>query len=472
MKLFDYLPQNLFSILSSKNKEIYIESLFVLRKTFKQEMVIKKADLISMLIANLDEKMLEMDFSEEQTEENILVDENTGNNPSAIAHCILRRFKETGWIDIEYQIESFDENITLPDYSVKLINLLYSFTDSTTREYNSYVYSTYSVIKTASQERDKFMFNALLTAHENTINLVDELKTLHNNIRRYHQELNEYITVNEILKGHFDEYKNLIMDRVYHPLKTLDSVPRFKTPIIKILSEWLDNQALREEILEQAMLRGKYNTKEEASEDIIQKIQEIIEIYEAIDNMLTEIDRKNSAYTRASIEKMRYFLNADRSIKGKLVELLTTIAKNDRKHITHLLDLMEESVNIFKQESLDEKSLYIRASRNNKNEARPMEIRTIEDNGGEHALDEFIDKIKKSYSNKRVMEFIKSCMLNKNVIATGDIPLPDDEAFILLVLASLRGNDKNSFYNIEFLEGYVSKNSYRVPDMKFTRKVK
>ena len=74
-----------------------------------------------------------------------------------------------------------------------------------------------------------------MTAHGNTVKLVDELKTLHNNIRRYHQALNEYATVNDILRGHFDEYKNLITDRIYHPLKTLDSVPRFKNPIIKIL---------------------------------------------------------------------------------------------------------------------------------------------------------------------------------------------------------------------------------------------
>ena len=160
MKLFDFLPQNLFSILSSKNKEIYIEALFVLRKTFKQEMTIKKSDLISMIIASLDEKILEMDFSEEEVEENISIYEKNLNNPSAIAHWLLRRLKETGWIEIEYQIDSFDENITLPDYSIKLINILYSFTDSTTREYNSYVHSTYSSLRTAEEERDKFMFTA------------------------------------------------------------------------------------------------------------------------------------------------------------------------------------------------------------------------------------------------------------------------------------------------------------------------
>ena len=66
MKLFDILPNNLFSILVSKNKSLYIEALFVLRKAFKQEMTISKSDLVAMLIASLDEAMLEIDIEAER----------------------------------------------------------------------------------------------------------------------------------------------------------------------------------------------------------------------------------------------------------------------------------------------------------------------------------------------------------------------------------------------------------------------
>ena len=77
---------------------------------------------------------------------------------------------------------------------------------------------------------------------------MDELKTLHNNIRRYHQALNDYFTVNDILMGHFDEYKELIMDRIYHPLKTMDSVPQYKIPIMKILTGWLSDLGIRQKM--------------------------------------------------------------------------------------------------------------------------------------------------------------------------------------------------------------------------------
>ena len=50
MKLFDYIPQNFFSILSSKNKDIYAIALIVLHKSLQtEEMSIRKEDYIRVL---------------------------------------------------------------------------------------------------------------------------------------------------------------------------------------------------------------------------------------------------------------------------------------------------------------------------------------------------------------------------------------------------------------------------------------
>jgi len=472
MKLFEILPQNLFSILVSKNKEIYTEALFTLRKAFKEEMTIRKSDLASMLIAGLDEKIFEMDFAAEETEEEIPEVAKGGPSLSTTAYYILRRLKDTGWIDLEYQIDSFEENITLPDYSVKLINLLFSLTDENVKEYNSYVYSTYSDLKTADQERDDYMYTALLNAYDKTVQLVDELKTLHNNIRRYHQALNEYLTVNDVLKGHFDEYKNLITDRIYHPLKTLDSVPRFKGPILKILSAWLADQNLRERIGDQALIRGKYKTKAEANEDIILKIGAISDTYERLEEMLEEIDRKNSAYTRASIEKMRYLLNSDRSIKGKIVALLTHVSLSAPEDQALLIERLAGAVTLFRQGYFDEKSLFFRTATHQKREEKPLEVPNSGAEDGAGDLAEFLEQAKKSYSQARVVRFMKAALAGVSVVTSGEIPLPDDESFILLMLGTLKSGEQTLFYQVEFGEGYIENNGYRVPEMRFIRKEK
>ena len=153
MNLFDRLPSNLFSILVSKNKALYAEALFVLRKAFKQHMTISKSDLVAMLIASLDEALLDLDLEAEQLEFEETEEElKSGPGQSATAHLILRRLMATKWIEVEYLPDSFEEIITLPDYTIKILDLLYSLTDDSVREYNSYVYSTYSALRTADTE--------------------------------------------------------------------------------------------------------------------------------------------------------------------------------------------------------------------------------------------------------------------------------------------------------------------------------
>ncbi len=472
MKLFEVIPENLFSILASKNKKVYIEALFVLHKAFKQEMMISKTDLVAMLIANLDEMMLDIDFSEENEslEDNNPFGGKSLGNLSAAAHFLLRRLRDTGWVEVEYQIDSFAESITLPDYSIKIINLLYSLTEEQAAEYNSYVYSAYSDLRTADEERDDYMFTALVSAYEKTRQLLDELKTLHNNIRRYHQALNEYATVNEVLKGHFDEYKSLILDKIYHPLKTFDSVPRFRTPILKILGGWMADQSLRERMSEQALLRGRYRSKEEAQEGIILIIGEITDTYERLDEMLQEIDRKNSAYTRASMEKMQYLLNSDRSIKGKIVDLLLGLTGEKDSQVRALYEQMSGGVELYRQEYVDANSLYFRRVRQKIKESDPLEARKPDEDVGEEALNEFLDKAKKSYSHQRVMNYMRGILKDKDVLTSAEIELPSDEEFILLMLGSLKGTDKNTFYSVEFLEGYLDNNGYRIPKMRFLKK--
>ncbi|HBQ64040.1 MAG TPA: hypothetical protein DD727_03780 [Clostridiales bacterium] len=365
-------------------------------------------------------------------------------------------------------MDSFEEDITLPDYTVKLLDLFVSLTSDEAREYNSYVYATYSALKTADAERNDYLYNALVTAYNNTTRLIDELKTLHNNIRRHHQALNDFATANDVLKGHFDIYKTLIMDRIYHPLKTLDSVPRFKAPILRILADWLSDLPLRQMMSDQAIQRGKFSAPEEAMEDILRKISNIMDLYEGMDAMLEQIDRKNTAYTRSSIEKMRYLLNTDRSIKGKLVDLLTDIARNP-VHAAKILGF-DSCINLYRQGFVDEKSLYTRTDRSALREGVPLKIAEFGETFGDSQVQGFIHRARLIYTSQNALKYIEELMAGRVVLSSPEIKLSNDHDFILLMLATLRSGDRNLFYRVEFLEGTLESGGYRIPNMRFVRK--
>ena len=176
MNLFDKIPENFFSILVSKNKKIYVDALFVLREAFKQEMSISKDNIIARLINNLEEEFNQEDFSEDED-----INELKDNNISSKAYFLLRKLKWAGWIEFEMQRNSFEENIILPDYSIKFLDLLYSIVQEEQVEYNSYVFATYSSLKLASIEKNE-TYNAINTAYNNTMQLITELKSLYNSL--------------------------------------------------------------------------------------------------------------------------------------------------------------------------------------------------------------------------------------------------------------------------------------------------
>ena len=64
MNLFEAIPANLFSIFNSKNREIYVNTLFALRQSFKQELSIEKENLIHQLATTLHQDLLNLDIEE------------------------------------------------------------------------------------------------------------------------------------------------------------------------------------------------------------------------------------------------------------------------------------------------------------------------------------------------------------------------------------------------------------------------
>lgn len=153
MNLFDILPENLFSILSSPNKKIYIDALFVIRENFAQEMTIEKRILATSIASKMEDELLQMQVEEDNNEE-------IENSLSERAYYILRRLKDTGWIEVEIENKNFEEDIILPDYTIEILNLLHTLTHKKNLEYNSYAYQTYATLKIAVTEENSRLYDA------------------------------------------------------------------------------------------------------------------------------------------------------------------------------------------------------------------------------------------------------------------------------------------------------------------------
>lgn len=470
MNLFEAIPANLFSIFNSKNREIYVNTLFALRQSFKQELSIEKELLIQQLATSLHQELLNLDVDEEENNDGKKISKDS----MSLSRFIIKRLAETGWIEFEYGVDtSFKEYITLSPYSIKIINTLYGIALEDEQGYNTYMYSIYSNLMQADAERKDFMYAALLNAYDRTQELENELKTLYHNIRRKYNKLGFLMNVNDVLVDHFDDYQRKIIAQIYMPLKTKDSLNRFKGSVVQVLLKWLRDSETLESLQKQAMTYQSFNSFDDVKESIITKIYFIVDKLNELEEMVDKIDAKNTEYVSATADKMRTLLTNDKSIKAKMTRLMELLKDSNTDNTQdEVLENFYPNIALESTSYLDDTSLFVRSYYAPDLHSEPLYIDDTYDASIDVQASDFIENMNNTYSNKNVIAFVEKKLENKNELDSSKFKITTDQELILTIHSMLKGWDKNVFYRIELGEGNVNGETYSIPKMTYYRRRK
>ncbi len=452
--IFDFVPTNFFSILNSKNKALYCEALFVLRDFLEEAMPIKRREYASQIAYRLEGLLETSSFEEEES------DGEQPNSEKDKANLIINRLKECGWIDFEYLSDSnFEEMIIVQDYAIDMINTMYKIANPKVKEYKGYVYSTYSALKQL-KEQPEYSYTALLGAVDRTRTFVSDLNSLFHNIRKYHRRLGSF-EVNQLLKEHFERYEKEVQT-IIDPLRTNDSVSRFKHPILDILYSWREDDVQIALLVEQAMQDGKIETPEKAKEQVLDMIDYIIRVYNQVEGTIARIYDKHSQYTRASIDRIKYKLDNSRDIKGVITKLIGQAIEDDETALQ-----MEGALDFTKIAVASERSPFESTKRKVRefSKAEPVHIASVP----KEVLDDFLENILSRYSNKMIDEFVLE-HLKDGCASTKDFEISDDKQYILFLLSVIRGKEKSAPFTINVKDGVVSSGSYKLTEVEFRSK--
>lgn len=454
MKLFEVIPPNFFSILTSPNREIYYDALVILLSLYQDELNIKVDDYISSLNSMLEGRSFE--YEEEE--------ESSGGK----ARLILNRLIQTGWLDREYMEKSFTEIIIPRSYAIPVIKLLTDLGSETAQQYTSLVFATYSALEQAYRTNPEQLYEAILAAKTNTEALKDALRAFHNNIRSYLRGIIEDHSVNDLLEEHFIQYKDMA-DRILHPIKTIDSVYRYTGPIQTILSEILND----EDLLAKATARGaalRRTSEAKAQQEVIGALDYVLDSYLSLGTMMGEIDRKHTSYTRSSIEKISYLMTADATVKGRLTELLTAFAKAPAQEQERIYGAMEEHIETDRVEFFDGGSLYHKNIRNRRVEREPLPLDT-ENQLPEGVQDAMLRQLGAGYPAARIRQFVEGLFKDgQQTLKAREIPLENDTDFILIMLTVIRSGERGMPYSVTLRPGQLERNGYRIPDFELAKK--
>lgn len=458
MNLFDKIPENLFSILSSKNKGIYIDALFVVKECFKFDLNVSRGVLSSALMSSLEEEIYDLDASED--EDGI----SQGADLSSKANFIIRKLLETKWIMTEFRGSDFESVIELPDYSKRILDVLEDIMCDRTTEYNGLVVSTYNNLIAVDRDKGDYAYQTLGRALADTVSLTELLKSLYQNIGRYHQMAIEMSDANDILKSHFDDFQETVVSGFLHPFKTFDSVPRFKGPILSILNRWYSDEDMIELLSNQGVTYKAAEDIGTARDMVLKMVSELIMHYENLPDIVSEIDKRHNAYTLASVEKIQYLMNRDKSVKGNLVSVIKGLSEDIISS-----DEVSTGIMTYRQSYISSDSLYSRSKMNKNRVKSETQVRKVDEASAQSAVESFKIMLSESYSREVVYAEMLD-LLKDGTVSTDKMPLSTFKDFSRVILATIHGVGRSSPYEVNFFDDDYENEKFKVPMIEFDKK--
>lgn len=451
MRLFDVIPEKLFSVLASPLKEDYAAILFRIYEQYLMTTFgIEREVLVDLIVDYIEEKEENDIFGQVLDDE---IWEESMDNPAGArerAGFILRKLESTGWLAVE-TYSDYKQYVTLNDYAIRILEVLVKIRENHQAEYQGFVFATYTLLHSAEADRQGNL--ALEKAYEQTEQLINGLKSLNHNIKRYIERMLSRKSPVEILRMHFEDYKSEIIDRSYHRLKTSDNVSRYRPRIIKKINAWMDDDVWVKKAADLDVRRERYPDQDAALKEMYRKMDYIRQSYLTMDNLLEEIDRRNVQYANASFLQLKYMLNSSKNAEGQMMDILKYLAqlRVKQKAGDPLPDHLGALYSIFTQGYLDNGSLF--TARENSKNHQPAAMSVVEGPGEEQKarrLEHYKEMLARRMTRERINTYVLEKLGDRADITAVELGVRETEDFLKLIYVAAYAPSRLAKYKVDF----------------------
>lgn len=468
MDFFDMVPDNFFSLLSSKNKRLYLSCILQSFKIYETGSIlgIEKKIIVDDLVYYLDTHAYLYDVEDEEDEE---ADPKSKRD---LANYILRRMEECGWIYVDVT-NDYEEVLNFTDVAITLCEALmkaypqYEFGDDlpidfvNPNEYQGYIYSIYSLLNQSDNVEYAMIFNLV---YSNTKQLIRAIRRLDARMKDYIQSVIDNTEIKSLMEK-LIFYKTDIYDSSYVKLKVSDNINRYRLSIITKLKEFQNDETIVKAIANNYISFSQ--TIEEAESRAVRNIDEVIDAFNAIEDFIKEIDNKNRNYINSTIGKIKFLLSEEDNVIGKINTILRFIKDQNKKgkidkamrHVDSLYDFRTYKI-------YSEDSLYTPRGSYSRNYNQ-----VLDDVGfGDFSLsDDFLDQFKSAYNEEYIQSFIDAYMLHGVFKASSIIDYDCDDSTVMMVVFSvILAVDKNHI--VELLDDVIDHKKFRLRDFTIRRR--
>ena len=122
-------------------------------------------------------------------------------------------------------------------------------------------------------------------------------------------------------------YRENFVEQGYAKLKMSDNINRYRLRIVSRLEEYETSEL----ILTAIGTNFPKVPEEKRMMMAIRNIDEIIDVFNSLDGLITEIDEKSKTYVNSTIARIKFLVSEDDNIIGKLNGLLKYVRKSNKE---------------------------------------------------------------------------------------------------------------------------------------------
>lgn len=481
MELFNIIPENFFNLLTGKNQKIYIAcvgeifkayeqgSILGMDKRIAQQVIIDYLDIHPELLLD-DETVEETSETIEEYQDELEKEEQEERSIREIANKVLKRMEECEWIDVDVN-NDYVEILNFRDYAITIIEALktisqdtyYGFGDDEDHEFRGYIYTVYTLL---SHEHVEFAM-VLDQVYRNTVAFVREIRKLDSRLKYYIRTIIENSEIRDLIHL-LVNYKVELVDQAYSRLKTSDNINKYKLEIINTLERYQQDPFIIETIAREYLPKSK-NNMELAKVKVNKKIDDMIDIYNALDSIIDEIDDKNKIYVNTTIAKIKFLLNDDKNVIGKLTTILKHTAAEMKKYKTEqALKTIRPLFDISSHGQIANTSLYTPRGAYSRSAAQFLQENEL--NPSVQLQEAFYKEFETNFSEDVIKKYLDKFFEVKPVIKASELLSKDmsDEAILRLLYILVYAGDEMNYF-ITPLESEIDHDRFTLADFEIIR---
>lgn len=445
-RLFNVIPPDLFNPLAARGAPVYVEVLLRLfAETQSHHQPLSRELATHVVVESIgDPEALAL------TEE--AVAETPPDEPDELqarAGAVLRYLTRCGWLRSEMQSD-FTQTYIFPDYAFRLLRVLSEIGTNEALPLQGLICSIHDLLQATLKEGSGHI--RLPEAHRQTMHLLNGLRELQHNIGLHIEQVLRQLGASAVLEQLFLTYRDEIVDRVYHQLRTTDHVSRFRPGVLAALKQ-LEASERVEEAARHIYGGREAPSIEAAASGLLEQMREIRDQFEDLDRLLQAIDVRHSQFVDSAVRTVELHLTASSTTSGQLHAILTHLLANDAGPRTRSLpERSEPLVNLFELSLVDQESLAAPARAPVPFVPEPVAVPVLSPDQETAAREATLRQLTRAISRERVRRFACEALRDREEIRGAEISLSGPDDLPLLIYLRVYG-DGSLGYCVEDLPG-------------------